>query len=200
MTSIYEKNPKEVNNLKIIISSLQVKGCTENELYYSSVKTYHETSPSAESAANIGQMAFGKGNYNEAIDYFNQATQLETDNALKANYHYGLANSYYKIGKKQEARENALKAVALKENWGDPYILIGQLYAESSGECTGLTLPKSIYWVAVDKFIKAKSVDPLVEELANRLILTYSKYFPSKRRCFLFKIFQKETPIQLTVG
>ena len=45
-------------------------------------------------------------------------------------------------------------------------------------------LNKSVFWVAVDKFQKAKMVDPDVTEDANKLIASYSKYFPTKEEIF----------------
>jgi hypothetical protein len=41
-----------------------------------------------------------------------------------------------------------------------------------------------VYWVAVDAFMKAKSVDEVMREKANKRVSTYSKYFPTKENCF----------------
>ena len=43
---------------------------------------------------------------------------------------------------------------------------------------------ETVYWVAVDKFIKAKSIDKTLTEKANKAIATYSKYFPNTESCF----------------
>ena len=83
-----------------------------------------------------------------------------------------------------KARELALKAVSIRTNWGEPHILIGQLYADSKSSCSSISLPNAVYWVAVDMFLKAKTIDPSVEEKANKLILAYSKYFPNKEEAF----------------
>ena len=43
---------------------------------------------------------------------------------------------------------------------------------------------ETVYWVAVDKFIRAKSIDKTLTEKANKAIATYSKYFPNTESCF----------------
>ena len=87
------------------------------------------------------------------------------------------------------------KAISLNKNWGEPYLLIGQIYAESKGDLVAAQecIPKAAYWIAVDKFIEAKKADPSVETEANKLIATYSKYFPSKEDAFFCSINEGDT-------
>ena len=115
----------------------------------------------------------------------------------KADYYLGLALTQSKLGQYSDSRDNALKAEQLHPNWGEPYILIGQIYAESQNQCSNITLPASVFWVAVDKFTEAKKVDPTVEEKANKLIITYSKYYPKKEDAFFQNVHEGDT---YTVG
>lgn len=181
---LFKNNEKEISNLRLITSALKTSGCTDNPLFFQAAKNYHNLSPSAESAANIAVMAFDKGNYAEAAEYFIQATQIETNPDTKANYYLSLSKTLFKQNKKPEARENAQKALETKPNWGEPYLFIGQLYAESKGDCANISLPNAVYWVAVDKFNRAKSVDSSCEDQANSLIILYSKYYPNKEEAF----------------
>jgi hypothetical protein len=95
-----------------------------------------------------------------------------------------LAACYTELNNKSKARGYAVKASEIRPDWGEPYILIGQMYATSIDECSSITLPKSVYWIAVDMFIKAKQKDISVQEKANKLILSYSNYFPNKEEAF----------------
>lgn len=192
-SELYEKNPGEISTLQTITSVMNAMACTEQPLYYQAAKELHKLKPTSESAANIASLAYDKSEYDVAVMYFEQAIQLEIDTDKKAQFYLGLGKSQYKQDKKPQARENALKAIALKDNWGEPYIMIGQMYAESTDECADISLPKSIYWVAVDKFNKAKSVDPSLEDQANKLILTYSNYFPNKEDAFFVGINENDT-------
>ncbi len=68
---------------------------------------------------------------------------------------------------------------------GDPYILIGNLYAASAKNFGSNEFEhKTAYWVAVDMFYKAKSVDAEVATKANELISIYSKHFPGTEQIF----------------
>lgn len=77
------------------------------------------------------------------------------------------------------ARDNSLKAIELNPNYGQAYILIGQLYVQSADLCTEDSYSKGIIMcLAVDQFEKALHVDSTITETANKLINIYSKYFP----------------------
>jgi tetratricopeptide (TPR) repeat protein len=173
--------------LGMLTSLLKARDCTDDELFFIASKDLHTLSPSAESATNIALLAQKKGRQQEAIDFYLQAIDMEEDEVKKADYYFSAAVAYSKLKQYQNARENALKAASLKSGFGEPYILIGQMYAESKDLCTNSdskNLPAAVFWVAVDKFNKAKSVDPELAERAGNLISTYSKYFPNKEEAF----------------
>ena len=88
----------------------------------------------------------------------------------------------------QKARTLALEAINLKPEWGEPYILIGDVYAGSKDCFTDEFEKATIYWVAVDQFSKAKSVDADVVEKANERISTYKKYFPDIETIFFYSL------------
>lgn len=182
-TPKFNSNPDNLEVIKSVIKLLDK--CTETQLYLDAAIALDKLEPSAASKTNIGKMYFAKNNLSEAVKYYNQAIELETDNDTKAQYHYELAKVYQKMGSLTNARAHAQKAIALKANWGQPYILIGDLYASSSKECAENELTqKAVYWYAIDKYQQAKSVDAAVSEEANKRIGTYSQYFPAGEMIF----------------
>ena len=63
------------------------------------------------------------------------------------------------------------------------------MYATSAKECGDNDLTNRVaYWAAVDKYYKAKSVDPSVEDLANTKINTFSQYFPAHETIFFYDL------------
>jgi hypothetical protein len=81
----------------------------------------------------------------------------------------------------------ALKAATYRSGWGDPYILIGDLYAKSSRQCGELQtefLKRVGYWAAIDKYEHAKRLDPTAAKKADERILKYTKQMPSKTDIF----------------
>ena len=167
--------------------------CTDEDLFYKASKELYKLEPTAESALNIALLAYNSGKYDDAINYYQQAVKLETTEDKKADYYYGIALSYSRQGNKVKSREFARKASEVRPDWGDPYLLVGQLYADSKNDCSSISLPGAVFWAAVDQFIKAKSVDPSVEEKANKMILTYSAYFPNKEEAFFQNVIEGNT-------
>ncbi len=173
-----------ISLLKKITSLLDKRDCTENEVFYTAATKLHELEPTAGSAYDMGNTSLSKKNYLEASNYFNQAIELAEDNDLKASYYLKLAYAYKMNQSYSKARSAASKAAEMKPDWGEPYLLIGDIYASSASICGSSNLEqRSVYWVAVDAYSKAKSIDNLLSEKANKRISTWSKQFPSKEDC-----------------
>jgi hypothetical protein len=86
-----------------------------------------------------------------------------------------------------QAKSAALKAVGLKKEWGAPYMLIGDCYAQSSSTCDDGELGRyGVYWAAVDQDKKAKAVDGSLASVANKKIASISSRFPETKDVFFF--------------
>lgn len=70
---------------------------------------------------------------------------------------------------------------------GEPYILIGRLYASSGPLCgPGRGWDSQIVvWPALDMWSKAKRIDPSVAAEANKWIGRYRQYMPKKEDVFI---------------
>lgn len=182
----FENNPDDTELLKRISSILDKQGCIETELYFKATKQLHEKDPSAESAFMMAKMSLNRELNDQAAKYFKEAGQLYEDSVDKNQAYYLLGNINMKRGKFSEARSNAYKALEYKPEDGRCYILIGDLYANSASRCEGDTKisKKSVYWAAVDKYKKAKQVDPSVADKASKKITEYRRLFPDKQTIF----------------
>jgi hypothetical protein len=112
-----------------------------------------------------------------------------TTTESKALAAYNLAIQSAKKNDLALARKYALEAAGLNPGWGKPYILIGNLYASSSYICNENDLQqKSVFWIAVDQFMKAKVIDTSLTLEANELIIKYTQYFPDAEDAFFYGI------------
>jgi tetratricopeptide (TPR) repeat protein len=179
--------------LDMLYTLLKNRNCKKSDLYYNTAIALNDIDSSAMLCNEIAFIANEKGLYDISIEYYKSAIELNEDITLEADYQYGIAVCYSAMGNKQLARDYARKAISMRENWGAPYILIGQLYADSKDECGSLKLEGSIYWIAVDMFVKAKSIDPSCEEKANSQIKKYSPYFPSKDDAFFHSVYENSS-------
>lgn len=131
--------------------------------------------------------AYTNGDYKGAVSLFESFVDKTQDTEKKAKYTLLIAKIYYgDIKDFAKSRFYAKKAAGYKANWGEPYILIGKLYASSGPLCgPGRGWDSQIVtWPAIDKFRYAKKIDPSVATEANKWIATYSKYMPSREDIF----------------
>lgn len=177
--------------LKQFIKTLEVSKCTETASYIKANEMLFTVEPSASSAFSIARIYYKKQDLQKAEDFYNEAIKLETNPDNLANYYYELAAVQFGLEKYAKARENALKAAAYKKDWGQPFLLIGNLYAASTAVCAGSEVDKlSVFWAAIDKFSYAKNIDPKVTDEANDLITKYSAYYPNSETLFFYSLKQ----------
>ena len=184
-TPKFEAEPKNLELLKTTTKFLNMNKCTDSELFMNASIALYDIEPSGEAAYNIAKLSLKAKKYNKAIGFYKDAIDKTEDVELKAKYSYELAIVYNNQKQYASARASALKAASLKSGWGEPYLLIGKAYANSSGSCGADKFEKNaVYWIAVDMLKKAKSIDPSVAGKANELIARYKQYFPTKEEAF----------------
>ncbi len=168
------------------VNRLLAKGdCGDAELFYKSSEYLHAIEPSSSSAFGLAKMYMKTQDMDKAIGYYQEAIELEEDNASKATYYYYLSLVYMSQKNYTQVKSNALNATQLRSDWGAPYILIGKAYAATAKSYGSKEIEhKSVYWAAVDKFKKAKTVDPEAAKDANEMIVLYSQYFPNTEELF----------------
>ena len=184
-TPKFEASPADVDLLKTITKFLDMNKCTDSKLFFDASEALYPIEPSGPAAYNIAILSVKSNNLTKAAEYYKKAIELVDERETKAKYYLDLAKIYAKQGQYAVARTNAINAIKNRSNWGDPYIFIGKIYASAASSCGSKKIEKSaVYWAVVDKFIKAKSVDPSVAGEANKLIGQYSAYFPTKEDAF----------------
>jgi len=186
------EHAEDLDWLKRINRLLIRSNCDESQIFFNTSELLYKIEPSASSAFGLFKMNLETNNIDKAKQYLNEAINLEEDDDIKAKYYTKLALLSFSEKKYHEVKAISLKALALNPNCGTAYILMGKAYAASANTYGKNAFEHStVYWVAVDKFIKAKKVDPSKAEEANNLIRIYSAYFPNKEEIF----FQKEVSI-----
>ncbi|MBQ7631988.1 MAG: hypothetical protein IJS82_04440 [Paludibacteraceae bacterium] len=190
-------NLNNLDMLQKIVKLYKRVRCTESDVYFAACEAAHKLQPTDESAAGCASMAAKKGDYEQAIAYYDQAIKLamvEDEMEDVADYQYNAAvYNFLNLKRYAEARRYALASIATLNGLGQTkgqgrcYIIIGMAYASTQlygNDAKGQILNKTVYWAAVDKFKKAKQIDPSVEATANEYINTYSKFFPTKEERF----------------
>lgn len=180
---------EDIKDLKSMISILKRAECVDSDLFAHLAERIYKIEPSDKSAYSLAIFFQKRQEYGKTEKYIQEALSLVTDSKAKSEYLMKLAIIKYSQKKYTEVKRICKKALAINPKMGDAYILIGKSYANSSkAYSTDAFDQHTVFWVAVDKFIKARNVDPSVREEATKLIKTYSQYFPSKNEAFFKNI------------
>jgi len=182
-----EQNKDDLQFLQETIALLRRMRCNEIEAYFVAAEYAHRVQPTSESARGMARQAVRKNDYTTAITFFEEAASLETDNVVKAEDYYMIAVLYSDQNQYARAKQYCLKAVEANPNYGQPYLLIGKLYAATAKTIfpNDNVMSKTVFYAVVDKFERARAVDPSVASEANTLINTYRAYFPSTEEVFM---------------
>ncbi|WP_290092958.1 hypothetical protein [uncultured Bacteroides sp.] len=180
-----EENKTDSTFLKKALNILKLMKCNESEVYFKASEYMYQIDPTADAAVGVAYMYYKKGDYDNAVKYFDEALIKETDNDKKAEMAYATAAALMQAKKLSQARAYCQKAISFKENYGDPYILLAQLYGSNPNWTDEPALNKCTYFVVIDKLQRAKAVDPSVTERANELISTYSRHTPQAKDLFM---------------
>ena len=185
--SEFEENPTDCDVIRTVYSRLIFGGCSETDaLLKALIKAGNEHC--REAGVSACYDALRAANYSEAISCLEEAIEEEEDQEKKATYTLLVAKIYYAHLKNfSKARTYARKAGQIKPNWGEPYLLIGRLYASSGPLCgPGRGWDSQIVvWAAIDKWNYAKSIDPEARAEANKWIGKYRQFMPSKEDIFI---------------
>ena len=196
-----EENKENLPYLKETISLLRRTGCQEIEAYFLASDYAYRQEPSAEAAVGLGKKAVKIKDYDTAIKYFDEAANLETDATSKADDYYMIALLLFEQNAYSKARQYCQKALEANPNYGNAYLLIGKMYAATSKSVfpNDGVLARAAYNAAIDKFEKAKQVDPSVAEEANTLISSYRAHLPSTEEIFMHPDLEKGKPFTVVV-
>lgn len=185
----FEEEPENCEIIRKVYSRFAFGDCEpESERFAAVINAYNELcKPKPSNPMAECYDLLRNSQYNECVECAEKVISEIEDEDKKADYTLLIAKVYHAHLKNfPKARKYARDAAKLKANWGEPYLLIGRLYASSGPLCgPGRGWDSQIVvWPAIDMWQKAKSVDPNAAAEANKWINRYSQYMPEKGDIF----------------
>jgi len=200
----FDANPQDVDQAKKILYLLDRGNsdeCKLSDLYMNAAIAVYNVEKTSNSAHSIAQSYFKRGEGDKAEKFYDEAISLETEPSKKADMYYEMGLLYYNnLNNYVKSRQCARNALAIDPNYAKAYLLIGRVYAAGARGCGETSFEKkSVNWLIVDQFVKAKSVtsDPEIIQEANELIGRYSGGFPTQEEGFWDNISEGQT---VTIG
>ena len=197
---LWEEKKNDVSWLKSSAGKLNSKDC-ETPLFYQMVQQLHSLQPSAASAFYLGRLAEKDGKASEALNYYEQAVELESDPNRKVGYYTSIAENFRKKGNYGKARSFYRKVLEIKPNEGRAYLKIARMYHKSANGCGGSPFEKrAINWLAAQMADKAARVDPSIASSARAAASSYRGLAPSKTDIFSSGMAGKTVAFSCWVG
>ncbi len=181
----FEANKTDKEFLQKVIKFYDASGCDRADLYVQASEKMYEIDPGPESAHQLGILLISKSDFERAAFYLKMAVLGEDiENETRAEWFYeltvvSLANKDY-CGAIDYARE----AIVRKSNYGKAYIALGDAIVASRNNLGDDFEKRTAFWVAADKYAKARSVDPGVAADANKKLNDYASQYPNHEEVF----------------
>ena len=180
----FQNSKEDIDLLKRIEKILNEKECVKNQLYLDVLSILQDVDESYDYKIKLASALFANGYFLKSSNVFKKILQnYDLEENLKAKTLLDYANSLRMEKKYSQAISQTIKALQIKPDWGEAYLLQGNIYVSGAKSCGNDFEQTTVYWLAVDCFVKAKS-DDKVKDIAVKSINTYSKYFPNKETCF----------------
>lgn len=187
--------------LKRVNSRLSGKDCTDDPLFVKVSEALHKLEPSASSAYSLGQLAESKGDMSKAMQYYNQAAELQKDPSVRANIYYRIANNMKSKGQFGQARNMYRKALDARPSYGRAYLQIANMIASSANNCGETAFEKrAVYWKAAEYADRAGRVDPSLSSTANETAAAYRGRAPQRSDIFQSDMQGKTISIGCWIG
>lgn len=178
-------SPKEVSILKELYDLYQ--RVNDLERARETAKTLYEVDNNFDNSLIMATILKKNGDNKAAIQILNETLGKAKAGQQKATVYYELADSYLLIEELPKARDNAKKAISESKSWGQPYIKLAAIYAQSVSSCAAANMEredKVVYWLVLDYLDKAKEADSDVTNLVKNLYKSYTPVTPTAEEKF----------------
>ena len=165
--------------------SCVVKVQANKELANKRIKQKNMHEPNADTAFYLRILKEKSRQASEALNYYNQAVELETDDFAKSKILFKIATNFKKKGQYGQARSYYMKSLKFNPSLGKAYLAISAMYAKSANNCgTDNFSKRAVYWLAANEAAKAGRVDPNMKKNAAKSIANYNAKAPQKSEIF----------------
>lgn len=181
----FDANQSDGKWLSRAMNRLYAKECDESQLFVKIVQKKNELEPNASTAYYLGTIKDKQGNSSEALVFYNQAIELETDPYEKAKILFRIATNFRKNGLYTSARSYYMQALGFNPSMGRSYLAIAQMYASSAKNCGADNFSqRAVYWLASNEAMKASRVDGTLKSAALKSSRNYEAKAPQKSEIF----------------
>jgi|GEM_PF-7102700 len=191
----FEKYSQNLDWLNKIYQYFAISLCKESEFLELLVLKINELAPSAANFRSLAIFSLRKNEIEKSISFYENAIKLSTDSSERFTLFYEIALLVYEKTENLEKSRNFCKnALQIDSKNGKIYFLLGLIYAAAAKNVGKNDFErKMVYCLAVDYFLKAKTLDSALISDAEKQISLYSQHFPPKEDAFFYNYKEGQT-------
>ncbi len=175
-----EKHTNNDSWLKILTEKLFQKNCFSNEIFNKLAFQSNKFNVTSKSCLYLGYSYLNNNQKEKALQFFNEAADLEFNVVQKANIYYTIATNVFGINNKQQSVNYLEKAIATNNKFGLPYIYLAELYKNCGEECFKNDFEiKALNLLIFETYKKAIIADSDLEKQTKNLIIETKKNTPN---------------------
>lgn len=175
-----EKNANNDSWLKILTEKLFQKNCFSNEIFNKLAFQSNKFNVTSKSCLYLGYSYLNNNQKENALQFFNEAADLEFNVVQKANIYYTIATNVFGINNKQQSVNYLEKAIATNNKFGLPYIYLAELYKNCGEECFKNDFEiKALNLLIFETYKKAIIADSDLEKQIKNLMIETKKNTPN---------------------
>lgn len=167
-TKNISKNQENKEWITVALVNLSHK-CSNTPLFLMLAEKLYAIKVDSESANFMGLANLKQRKTKEAIQYYNESAELQTNLIEKAKMYYNLATGLL-ANDLPRSKENIKKAVTADPKMGKAYLFLAQQYANSANTCGKNELEKkAIYYLAIQTLKKASVCEPRLQPAVDKM-------------------------------
>lgn len=143
----------------------------------------YEVNPNFANTRKLADYAMANAEYEKANRYLKEAAEKASDDIMKRNITLEIAETYQNLDQFETARQYAREAASLDPSWGEPYLRIASIYAQTISNCTRNRKidrdDRRVYWLVLDYLDRARNTDSSVANDVQRQYSSYEPVLPS---------------------
>lgn len=144
---------------KNVFKLLLNQQCGDSPYFMKAAAIIQKAEPTEGLAKVLAQRYAAEKNFEKAMEYYNMALEMSSDDTKKATLRLDMAKVFAGQGNKTEARTQALEAAKLDKSIApDAYNLVGGLYMGSFNDCAkkqSQVDDRAIFMLAYDMYMRA---------------------------------------------
>ncbi|MFI3287368.1 MAG: hypothetical protein R3Y61_02730 [Rikenellaceae bacterium] len=182
----YEKDPENGVLVKKILSLFNRSKCS-TAFQFELTKKYYDIEPSPELASMLGGIYEERGDFDNAVKYFQIAIDSEGDATKKYQLLLRITNASINANKNSQAADFAKQMIALEPDNGYGYLFLATAYSGGLNNCSGFEA-QAASWLVVDAYTRARAKfegDQTQIDNINKMISSYASMYPKVEDTFM---------------